>query len=283
MAKNAAFTKAESESGISKFRNSGKKMIVLFSMILVGAILVAYKSNYEAWADQFIQYNQILFGICAFLMVLLILIVILNIRTIFKHELLGSIFLAIGGLIIVVADSRSYLGFGGGGGDITGIIAVGAVIIVLGCIFLMRTGGYVGACFGGIIVNMVVAGFYLFDQSSAIQYNNNTSMYINLSIIYFIISFLLLGYNDLKFFYLAKLMRDENNLRRKKKYNEALGYCDKAIKIYPYFVPAWNNKGNVYVNLGKKQDAIKCYKKALSLNPQYIPAKKNLKLMNVRV
>jgi tetratricopeptide (TPR) repeat protein len=147
----------------------------------------------------------------------------------------------------------------------------------------MRTGGFVGACLGGIVINMVVAGFYMFEQPSEIQYNSNTSLYINLSIVYFIISFLLLGYHDLKFFYLAKLMRDEKSLRSKKQFQKALGYCDKAIKIYPYFVPAWNNKGNVLVNLGKKKDAIQCYKKALKLNPNYIPAKRNLRMMNVKI
>ena len=83
----------------------------------------------------------------------------------------------------------------------------------------------------------------------------------------------------MKFFYLAKIIQDERAARGKKKYNEALKYCDKAIRIYPYFATAWNNKGNVLINMGKKKDALKCYKKALKINPDYMPAKKNIQLI----
>ena len=72
-------------------------------------------------------------------------------------------------------------------------------------------------------------------------------------------------------------MRDEKKLRKKKNYEKALNCCNKALLIYPYFVTGWNNKGNVLVNMGKKKDAVACYKKALDINPDYIPARKNLK------
>ena len=86
-------------------------------------------------------------------------------------------------------------------------------------------------------------------------------------------------YNEIKFFYLAKLMREEKSFRSKKEYNKALTYCEKALRIYPFFVTGWNNKGNVLINLGKKKEAIVCYKKALEINPNYAPAKNNLKVM----
>ncbi|WP_455392045.1 tetratricopeptide repeat protein [[Eubacterium] cellulosolvens] len=279
MVKSEAVVKSEKPSSTSNLRTTGKKMVVLFAMIIIGIVLIGYKSNYEYWAEQFITYNQILFGVSAILLVLIIIFILMDLKNTIRRELFGSILLAIGGLIIVMFDARSYIGISGVGDDITAFIAIGAILMVVGTIMLMRTGGYVGACLGGIIINIVVAGFYMFDQTSAIQYNSNTALYINLSIVFFILSFLLLGYNDLKFFYLAKLMREENTYRKKKDYKNALNYCNKALKIYPYFATAWNNKGNVLFNMGKKQDAVKCYKKALTFNPNYMPAQKNLQMV----
>jgi tetratricopeptide (TPR) repeat protein len=279
MVKSEGIVKSDKPSLFTILKKTGKKMVVLFAMIIIGIVLIGYKSNYEYWADQFIAYNQILFGVSILLLIVVLLVALLDIKNIFKHELLGSIFFAIGGLIIVMFDARTYLGIGEASDNVTGFIVVGAIIIAIGTLILMRTGGFVGVCLGGIIINIVVAGFYMFDQTSAIQYNSNTALYINLSIVYFIISFLLLGYHDLKFFYLAKLMRAENNFRRKKEYKNALNYCNKALKIYPFFVAAWNNKGNVLYNMGKTNDAVKCYKKALTLNPNYIPARRNLQMM----
>lgn len=279
MVKSEGIVKSDKPSLFTILKTTGKKMVVLFAMIIIGIVLIGYKSNYEYWADQFIAYNQILFGVSILLLIVVLLVALLDIKHIFKHELLGSIFFAIGGLIIVMFDARTYLGIGEASDNVTGFIVVGAIIIAIGTLILMRTGGFVGVCLGGIIINIVVAGFYMFDQTSAIQYNSNTALYINLSIVYFIISFLLLGYHDLKFFYLAKLMRAENTFRRKKEYKNALNYCNKALKIYPFFVAAWNNKGNVLYNMGKTNDAVKCYKKALTLNPNYIPARRNLQMM----
>ena len=83
---------------------------------------------------------------------------------------------------------------------------------------------------------------------------------------------------DIKFFYLAKLIKEERGFRRKKDFKKALSYCNKALTLYPYFATAWNNKGNLLINMGKKKDAIECYEKAIEINPNYKPAKKNLQV-----
>jgi tetratricopeptide (TPR) repeat protein len=101
---------------------------------------------------------------------------------------------------------------------------------------------------------------------------------MNYAIILFILCFILLIYSDLKFFYLAKLIREEKNLRKKKEYKKALALCDRVLLIYPFFATAWNNKGNIYINLGKKKDAMECYKKAIEINPNYELARNNLKI-----
>ncbi|MFW9881387.1 MAG: tetratricopeptide repeat protein [Candidatus Thorarchaeota archaeon] len=259
-------------------RSIAKKMVVIFSMILIGLALIIYRANYENWADGFISYNQILFGISLLLMIILVFIVLIDLKNILKHEIIGFIIFAVGALIIILFPARNKLGmsdFESG----TIFFALGAIIIILGTVILMRTGGFVGVALLGLILNLGVSAFYMFGNTSAIQYNENTRLMIDLSIVFFIVSFLLLVYHDLKFFYLANLMRQHNNLRKKQKYNEALNFCDKALKVYPNFVTAWNNKGNVLFNLGKKNEAINCYKKALALNPNYSPAQSNLKLI----
>ena len=37
----------------------------------------------------------------------------------------------------------------------------------------------------------------------------------------------------------------------------------------PHFEVAWNNKGNALARLGKFEDALRCYDRALELDPGY--------------
>jgi tetratricopeptide (TPR) repeat protein len=278
MATNTSKPESGKPSLFTGERSIAKKMVVIFCMILIGIILIVYRANHEYWADSFISYNQILFGISLLLLIVLVFIVLIDIKNVLKHEIVGFIIFGVGALLIIIYPARNVFGMA----DVesgTIFFTLGAIVIVVGSVILMRTGGFVGVALLGLVLNLGVSAFYMFGSTSAIQYNENTRLMIDLSIIFFIVSFLLLVYHDLKFFYLANLMRQENNLRKKKKYTEALTFCDKALKVYPNFVTAWNNKGNVLFNLGKKNDAINCYKKALSLNPNYSPAQTNLKLI----
>jgi CubicO group peptidase (beta-lactamase class C family) len=59
---------------------------------------------------------------------------------------------------------------------------------------------------------------------------------------------------------------------------------EKALLLYKYYttafpmiVVAWNDMGDVYLNLNKKEEAIKCYKQALKLRPENPRAINNLK------
>jgi tetratricopeptide (TPR) repeat protein len=51
------------------------------------------------------------------------------------------------------------------------------------------------------------------------------------------------------------------------KYNEAIEYYDKALQIDPKHAYPWNNKGNALNSLGKYEEAIKYIDKSLELNP----------------
>ncbi len=59
------------------------------------------------------------------------------------------------------------------------------------------------------------------------------------------------------------------------KYEEAIECFDKAIELNPNFAPAWNNKGVALAKLGKYEEAIKCYDKALEIDPNYYYAWNN--------
>src|SRR5660398_150697 len=57
-------------------------------------------------------------------------------------------------------------------------------------------------------------------------------------------------------------------LNRLGKYQEAITAFDKALEIDPQDRTAWNNKGLALANLGKYQEAITAYDKALEIDPQ---------------
>ena len=63
------------------------------------------------------------------------------------------------------------------------------------------------------------------------------------------------------------------SLRNLGKYQEAIVCYDRAIAINPRQAEAWNNKGAVLGGyLGKHQEALICYNKALKINPKYVEA-----------
>ena len=53
-----------------------------------------------------------------------------------------------------------------------------------------------------------------------------------------------------------------------KKYDEAIKCYDKAIELDPKYAYPWNGKGNVFCGQKKYEGAIKCYDKAIELDPK---------------
>jgi Tfp pilus assembly protein PilF len=81
----------------------------------------------------------------------------------------------------------------------------------------------------------------------------------------------------------GSLTREGKDLDNLGKHNEAIEYFDKAIKIDPNYADAWNNKGVALKNLGKHNEAIECYDKAIKIDPNYALAwnNKGLALYNL--
>ena len=62
------------------------------------------------------------------------------------------------------------------------------------------------------------------------------------------------------------------------KYEEAIKCFDKALEINPQDAYAWCNKGNSLYSQGKYEEAIKCFDKALEINPKFESAKDTKKM-----
>ncbi len=69
-------------------------------------------------------------------------------------------------------------------------------------------------------------------------------------------------------------------LIKEKKAEEALILYSYYTKTFPKIVVAWNDLGDVYQMLNKKEDAIRCYKTALQIRPENPRAKANLEKLN---
>ncbi|CAK91023.1 unnamed protein product (macronuclear) [Paramecium tetraurelia] len=58
-------------------------------------------------------------------------------------------------------------------------------------------------------------------------------------------------------------------LSKLNKYQDAIECYNKAISINPNYDVIWYHKGNVLNNLNQHYEAIECYDKAISINPNY--------------
>lgn len=94
---------------------------------------------------------------------------------------------------------------------------------------------------------------------------------------------------DLDLKKIAMLIQEGDSFLKKEKYQDAISCYEKAIKLGKKNAPAWCGKGNALFNQGKNsedvklcvkchlcpvlseafyEDAIKCYDKAISIDPQ---------------
>jgi len=51
------------------------------------------------------------------------------------------------------------------------------------------------------------------------------------------------------------------------RYERAARCCERAVKIYPFYVHAWNNWGLALYQLGRYEEALDRLEEALALNP----------------
>tara|TARA_B100000900_G_scaffold376875_1_gene359892 strand:- start:4048 stop:5553 length:1506 start_codon:yes stop_codon:yes gene_type:complete len=61
-----------------------------------------------------------------------------------------------------------------------------------------------------------------------------------------------------------------------KNFDEAIKHWQKAIKINPNYIEAYNGCGNAYKNLKQLEKAVECFNKAIQIEPRYLEAYINL-------
>ncbi|MCI2424414.1 tetratricopeptide repeat protein, partial [Candidatus Acetothermia bacterium] len=63
----------------------------------------------------------------------------------------------------------------------------------------------------------------------------------------------------------------------------AIRCYDKALEIDPKYAPAWNNKGIALHKLERYEEAIRCYDKVLEIDPKDASAKNNKVLAQAKL
>ena len=264
------------------FLTDVKKMIVIITMILFGILLLLYEIDTGYWEDNFTQYTNILLVVMGILAIICLLLLIGNLREFLVFELKGFIVFMIGAAILLLVPGNNVLGLRADQGTADAILYVGIVISIIGAIILAREGGYLSVTLYGIGFVVILAGYYPIMSIDVTEFSTRAQLLRGMGLGYIVLSFVLFIYHDLKFFYLAKLIREGNSLRNKGNHNAALRKVNSALFLYPNFSTAWNNKGNVLYNMKKYDEAMKCYNKAIKINPTYVYAKNNLEVVKKR-
>lgn len=195
--------------------------------------------------------------------------------------ILGSLFL----LFVPVGTS---LGILPGGHDYFGpahitFLIIGVLICVLGVIWIAREGGYFSIWFIGAGFYSLVGlhGFLMLGSDTQLGPIDATLSFMALGIL--ISSLLLYIYHELKFIYLSGLVDEALELNEQKDYRGSIKKLNEALKIYPNYTTALNNKGNVLYRIKDYEGAREHYIKAIESNPSYIKAKSNLRMANKKL
>jgi tetratricopeptide (TPR) repeat protein len=83
--------------------------------------------------------------------------------------------------------------------------------------------------------------------------------------------------------YLAYLVDEALELNENKEYDSAIELLDKALLIYPNYLTALNNKGNVLYRMKDYNYSRECYLRVIDIDPDYRKAKSNLRLANKKL
>ena len=119
----------------------------------------------------------------------------------------------------------------------------------------------------------VVLPFYK-TKTGLLNYIKNKQKYVNMKFLLFLV-FLIYGAVTLygaKFLYASKNASDYYDRGRTfaelNRYEDALLYYNKAIRIQENYIQAWNQKGNALYELKKYEKALQAYDKAIQINPE---------------
>jgi tetratricopeptide (TPR) repeat protein len=60
------------------------------------------------------------------------------------------------------------------------------------------------------------------------------------------------------------------------RYEEAIQCYDRALKIDPQSYKTWNNKGSALSALGRRDEALDCFNRSLAIEPRFAMASRNM-------
>ena len=203
-----------------------RKSFIILSMFVVGILLLVYKINPDSWTVD--GYTSMVVGISAVLAIVGLIMMFMDIKRFFRHELLGFIIGIVAAFVLLIYPAAPVLNISIG----SSILIVGMMLAIVSGIMLARLGGYFSPCVIGLGCQIAFAGYYTMWTPGAGIIEERAFTASNIGVGFLILSFILMIYQDLKFYYLTNLIKNANRLRKEKKYEEALKICDKALTIY---------------------------------------------------
>ncbi len=261
---------------------TSKESLIILSLILILLFsLMQFVYDY-VWESIVIAF-QMLSGIIFFLFIIIFIVgirfFILDRQHLWAHEREGLVLFIIGSSITLLLPI-----FGSVAGESpevffennTLVVGIGTVLIFLGAILVARFGGFYSIWFFGLSHYIVMSSHEAFlIMIYTHHFGTYDQYYGSLGLFLILLSVILFIYHELKFLYLGKLIKRATDLRLNGRYKEAIKPLQTALKIYPRYATAWNNKGNVLTKLGNYKEAIKCYDRALAISPNFEIAKMN--------
>jgi tetratricopeptide (TPR) repeat protein len=269
---------------------TSKEGLIILSLILVCIFSFMEIIFFNVWLQSNSAF-QVLSNVI-FIMFIVILIAgawlyLLERKRIFALEREGLIFFIIGSSLTIFIPIFSAT---------TGVIPaeffenfawsiyLGVILILIGVVLVAWFGGFFSIWFFGLLHYIVMSSHEAYPVYIYTYHFGPYDQYYGiLGLALIIISIILLFYHELKFLYLGKLIKHASDLRRNGRYQEALKPLKHALKLYPRYATAWNNKGNVLFNLGYYKEAMDCYNRALKLSPGYKIAELNLNSVRNRI
>jgi tetratricopeptide (TPR) repeat protein len=163
------------------------------------------------------------------------------------------------------------------------LMYVGIFFIAIGTIITAWLGGFYSVWFFGLIHYLLMSSheaypIYIYTH----HFGPYDQYYGSIGLFLILTSVILFAYHEMKYLYLGRLIKRASDQRIRGLYKGAMITLNKVLKIHPRFATAWNNWGNIFYRLGRFEDAIICYDRALELAPDYWIAIKNKHLVQKR-
>jgi hypothetical protein len=263
--------------------------IIVFIIMLIAFYPPSFKDFWTGDTTNFLVYSAVVTIIFTIFIVLGIFVLYKGGLWSMKKEARGFGAFAFGAIMLFFIPFGTAIGVlpGGDGwmGPIHIILLVLGIIICLAGVFLVaRDGGFFSVWFFGS------AFFWLYGFHEAFKFIVFTGDfgYLDQFLSYeaigiMLASFILYIYHELKYVYLAYLVDEALEHNENKEYDIAIEILDKALLLYPNYVTALNNKGNVLYRMKDYNYSRECYLAVIDIDPDYRKAKSNLRLANKKL